>query len=124
MKAFEGDVYRVLLAHHDIDSKQHRQNLTGNGGNRGTGDAHGRQTEPAEDEDGVKDDIADGANQLKDHRIEHIAGRLKGLFQIDFDKAAKGEDGDDGGVFNTHLDDGGVTSEGREEHPAEEQSEQ
>ena len=124
MKAFEGDVYRVLLAHHDIDGVQHCQNLTDNGGNRCAGDTHGRQTEPTEDKDGVKDDIADGANQLKDHRIEHIAGRLKGLFQIDFDKAAKGEDGDDGGVFNTHLDDGGIVGEGGEEHPAEEQSEQ
>ena len=124
VKAFEGDVYRVLLAHHDIDGVQHCQNLTGNGGNRCTGDTHGRQTEPTKDKDGVKDDVGDGANQLEDHRVEHISGCLKGFLQIDLDKAAEGEDGDDGGVIDTHLDDGGVTGEGREEHPAEEQSEQ
>ena len=82
-------MYRVLLAHHDIDGVQHCQNLTGNGGNRCTGDTHGRQTEPTKDKDGVKDDVGDGANQLEDHRVEHISGCLKGFLQIDLDKAAE-----------------------------------
>ncbi len=83
----------------------------------------GRPNQP-KIKDGVKDDVGDGANQLEDHRVEHISGCLKGFLQIDLDKAAEGEDGDDGGVIEPIWMTVESLVKGREEHPAEEQSEQ
>lgn len=110
----------MFFADNNIDSEEHGENLSTNGRDCSTFYSHGRKSEPAKDKDWVQDDIGDGTSQLEQHWIDHVSGCLKGFLQSNFNKASKGEDGYNGGIINTHLNNGWVICEGLEKDAAEE----
>ena len=97
--------------------------LTDDGGQSGAGDAHFGQTEPAEDQDGIQDDVGDRAHGLGDHGLEGVAAGLKETLEEDLHEDADGADGDDGEIDAAAfqgLGDGGLAGE---EGMGEEQAE-
>ena len=66
------------------------QPLTDDGGQGGTGHTQGGQTEPAEDQDGVQDEVGDGTGELGHHGQLGPAGGLEEALHGDLDKDTQG----------------------------------
>ena len=97
--------------------------LADDGGEGCTGDAHGGQAEPAEDQDGVEDDVGDSAHGLGDHGLEGVAAGLQQPLEEDLNEDADGADGDDGQIDAAALQGLGDGGLGGKEGAGEEQSE-
>ena len=97
--------------------------LTDDGGQGCAGDAHCGQTEPAEDQDGVEDDVGNGAHGLGDHGLEGVAAGLQETLEEDLHEDADGADGDDGEIGTSALQGLGDGGLGGEEGTGEEQAE-
>ena len=86
--------------------------LAEHGGGGGAGHAHGGEAQQAEDQDGVHDDVDDGAGHLSDHGQLGPAGGLQQPLKIDGGEA-EGADADaDAQIGDGVLDDGGAAGLG------------
>ena len=90
---------RVILQIED-DDQDRTGPLTDDRGQGRASDAHGGQTEPAEDQDRVQDDVHDGADALGDHGMEGTAGGLKESLAQDLNEDTKAKD-----AANRSIDD-------------------
>ena len=119
----DADIGIVLLI--EDDAQRRRNKLPDDGGVGGTPHAHGGQSQQAEDQDGVKDDIEDGADPLDIHGDEGLASALKHPLGGDFHKDADRTDADDGEILGAVFrNDGGNALLHREKQPGTEQPEQ
>ena len=107
----------VVSFYIEPDRKQHRDDLTENGSECGTGCAHFRKTEVTEDQDRVKDNIQDGARSLRDHRVKRAAGGLQQTFQRDLEKQADRKATDDRHILHAVLNDLGIVGLHGEKRP-------
>ena len=114
----------VVARHIEENAEQHRDDLAEYSRECGTGHAHLRKAEVAEDQDRVKDDIQDRAEALRQHRIERHTGRLQEPLHRDLQENADRQSADDGHVLHAIFDDLCVVGLHREKDAGAEQPEQ
>ena len=78
-------------------------------------DSHGRETEQAEDHNGVENDVGDGSQCLEQHGEDHRTGGLEHLLNADVDKGTGTEGQADVGVGDGICQDCRIIAEQPEE---------
>ncbi len=97
----EGDI--VVIACVQVHAHDSAAPLTDDGGDGGAGGAHGGQTEPAEDEHGIQQNVDDGAGGLSDHALNGAAGGLEQTLSQNLGEGAHSENAADAGVLDAVL---------------------
>ncbi len=91
----------VIARDIEEDREQRCDDLPEYGSKRRSGHAHFRETEVAEDENRVKNDIQNCAESLRDHRVKCKAGRLQQTFHRDLQENADRQPADDRHILHT-----------------------
>ena len=88
---------------------EHRQttgcHLSSYRSNSSAGNSHSGQSEHAEDQNRVEDDVYNRPYALQNHRYDHVPNRLEQFFDKYMIQAAKGQTDHNAGVVDTHLQD-------------------
>ncbi len=95
----------MIFLHVQHDSQDGCDNLSANGSNGGAGYAHLWHSQKPEDQDGVQDDVDDGAQPLGQHGVEGSARSLQQLFKGHLQKQPDGADGTDLKIGSAVIDD-------------------
>lgn len=100
----EMDVHVVLLAEHDIDGKNHGENLPDDRRDRRAQHPELREEADAEDEQRVEDDVRHRTHEHKEHWVNHVARRLERLFEVQLHEYADGENQNAAQILGTHRE--------------------
>ena len=104
----KGQVDPLIAVHVEPEGKRSRKNLSENGCDCRTGNAHLRERADSEDQKRVKNNVEDCTGRLRNHCKRSISGTCQHLFKIGTEESSGRNDPDDGeircAVFNDFAD--------------------
>ena len=112
----------LLMNEHTPQTNQHTDNLTDDGCERCTANAHLRERSDAEDEQRVQNDVDDCTGQTLTHRNNHITGRLLNLLAHDGDHDKDTQSDRDVRIADRLLKDGCILGKTSQERTAAQKS--
>lgn len=96
---FERQVDIRIFARIVENAEDHRDDLSEDGRDSCSGNAHLRETEQTENQDRIEDDVEDRAESLRDHIVKGQSGRLQQPLHVDLHEYAERADADDGHIL-------------------------
>ena len=99
------EAIRKSLKVKNNNGKNHAAELTEHSRYRRARHAELGEKADAENKQRVKNDIYDRAQKLKQHRIDHVAGRLQGLFDHDLNYREQRQAEHAGEILHARVDD-------------------
>lgn len=117
----QGDLLVLSLMEENGQGEGYK--LTKYGGDGGAGHAQAGESQKTKDQNGIQDDIDDGAGSLGDHVIEGLSGGLQQPFKGDLQEDTDAEDSDDLQILRAILNDPGIGSLGSKKRAGTERPE-
>ena len=119
----EADVDFLYPEHDDNAREYRREYLPDNSCRRRARNAHCGQTEPAENQYRVKDNVDDGADKLRYHAPRGVACALHYSLAVDLHEKPEAEAGDGPQIIRAHFADFRIVSHGGEKYLRKEKPE-
>lgn len=85
---------------------------------------HLRKTKQAKNQNRIKNDVGERADEHQHHWHQHVAGSLKHLFKIDMKEVPAGKTDDNHAVLTAHCVNIGIVGEKADERFRKQQAEQ